>query len=359
MRLRSCATIILGLASGLLLVPAQAQQQATVPVAVVKARTSVWQTRLEAVGSLRAVQEVQIANEISGRVLTIAFESGDEVAAGAVLVRLDSRAERAVLKDLEAQRDLTELDLGRIQRLVAQKNASEAERDAAHSRLRQIEARIDGQRILIDKMTMRAPFAGRLGIRRVNLGEVLAAGTTIVSLQASDPIFVDFPLPQNALAKIMVGQPIEVRIDAYPELTFDGTVVALDARVNDDTRAITVRAELANQQNALRPGMFAAVSVPLAGRRELITLPTSAVLYSTFGDNVFVVRRDGSGDMIAQRVAVRLGARRGDQVAVEEGLSPGDEVVVAGQIRLRDGAQVSIDTTLALFDEAEIIDVAD
>ena len=338
---------------------ARAQRQSTVPVAVVEAAKTVWQSRLEAIGSLRAVQEVQIANEITGRVSAIAFESGDQVAAGAVLVRLDSRSEQAELKDLDAQSDLAVLDLGRIERLVKQKSASEAERDAAQSRLRQLDARIDGQRTLIDKMTLRAPFAGRLGIRRVNLGEVLAAGTNMVSLQASNPIFVDFPLPQNALARVSVGQSIEVRVDAYPERVFRGSVVALDARVNDDTRAITVRGELTNHQDQLKPGMFAGVAVPLADATELITLPSSAVIYSTFGDNVFVIRRQGDSAITVERVAVRLGARRGDQVAVEDGLEPGDEVVVAGQVRLRDGAPVTIDSKLALFDEAEVTDVAD
>ena len=148
-------------------------------------------------------------------------------------------------------------------------------------------------------------------------------------------------------------------MDAYPKVTFPGTVVALDARVNDNTRAITVRAQLANRDNQLRPGMFAGVAVPLADRRELITLPTSAVIYSTFGDNVFVIRRQDSGTITAHRVAVQLGGRRGDQVAVETGLSPGDEVVVAGQVRLREGAQVSIDSSLEPFDEAEVTVVVD
>ncbi len=343
----------------LLAVQAQAQGQAAVPVAVVAANTSVWQTRLQALGSLRAFQEVQIANEIPGRVSAILFESGDRVTAGAVLLRLDSRTQQAELKDLQAQRELAELALSRIEKLVAQRNASEAERDAAASRLRQIQARIDGQRTLIDKMTLRAPFTGLLGIRRVNLGEVLAAGDEIVSLQASDPIFVDFPLPQNALSQVGVGQAIDVRVDAYPELTFKGSVSALDARVDDNTRAITVRGELANPEDQLRSGMFAAVEIPLSDQMEFITLPSAAIIYSTFGDNVFVVRRQNGASPTVERVAVRLGARRGDQVAVEAGIELGDEVVVAGQIRLRDGTAVSVDSALALFDDAEVPDVVD
>ncbi len=351
------ASLAIAVLGGLLTGPTHAQSR--VPVAVVEAARTVWQTRLQALGSLRAVQEVRIANEIPGRVSGIFFESGDQVAAGAVLVTLDSRTEQAELKDLQAQRELAELDLSRIRKLVTQNNASEAERDAAASRVRQIEARIDGQRTLIDKMTLRAPFAGRLGIRRVNLGEVLAAGTAMVSLQASDPIFVDFPLPQNALSQVAVGQSVDVRVDAYPDMMFRGSVVALDARINDNTRAVTVRGELANPEDQLRSGMFAAVDVPLGDQRELITLPTAAIIYSTFGDNVFVVRHHDGGASTVERVAVRLGGRRGDQVAVEAGLNPGEQVVVAGQIRLRDGAEVSIDSSLALFDDAEVTDVVD
>lgn len=351
--------VILASCSCLMTSPARSQSPAPIPVAAVEAAKTVWQSRLRAVGSLRAVQEVQIANEIAGRVAAISFESGDQVAAGAVLVRLDSRTERAELKDLEAQMALAELDLSRIERLVSQRSVSEADRDAAASRLRQIEARVDGQRILVDKMTLRAPFAGTLGIRRVNLGEVLAPGTQIVSLQASDPIFVDFPLAQNALSKVTVGQPIEVRVDAYPQLRFAGRVVALDARVNDESRAVTVRGELANPKDQLRSGMFAEVGVPLADQRELITLPSSAIIFSTFGDNVFLVQEQDGGRLTVKRAAVRLGGRRGDQVAVEAGLNPGDRVVVAGQIRLRDGAMVTIDSSLELFDQAEVTNVAD
>jgi membrane fusion protein (multidrug efflux system) len=340
---------------------AQAQGRSTagapIPVSTVEAAKTIWQSRLQAVGTLRAVQEVQIANEIAGRVSKISFESGDQVSAGTVLVSLDVRTEQAELKEMEAQRALAELDLGRIRRLVTQRNASEAERDAAASRLQQVDARIDAQRTLIDKMILRAPFTGTLGIRRVNLGEVLAPGTEIVTLQASDPIFVDFPVAQNALSKIAVGQPIQVRVDAYPTATFTGRVAALDARVNDESRAITVRGELANVDDQLRSGMFAEVTVPLPDQRELITLPSSAVIFSTFGDNVFLVHEKDGGGLTVKRVAVRLSGRRGDQVAVEAGLNPGDTVVVAGQVRLRDGAAVRIDNSLQLFNQADVTDV--
>ena len=239
----------------------EAAGQTAVPVAVVEAGLSPWQPRLMAVGSLRAVQEVQVATELPGRVARIDFESGDQVARSAVLVQLDSRAELAELQDLEAQLDLARLELKRRSELLADKSVSQSDVDTSASRVRQIEARISAQRTVIDKMTLRAPFAGRLGIRRVNLGEVLAAGTEIVSLQASDPIFVDFPLPQNALARLAVGQELDVEVDAYPDRIFAGRVVALDARVNDDTRAVTVRGELTNPDDALRPGMFVGVSV--------------------------------------------------------------------------------------------------
>ena len=312
-----------------------------------------------AVGSLRAVQEVQVATELPGRVARVDFESSDQVKAGDVLVQLDSRAQSAELQDLEAQLNLARLELRRRKELLTQRSVSQADVDTAASGVQQIEARIARQRTVIDKMTLRAPFAGRLGIRRVNLGEVLAAGTEIVSLQAGDPIFVDFPLPQNALAKVNVGQAVDVTVDAYPGAVFTGKVVALDARVNDDTRAVTVRGELVNPDERLRPGMFVGVAVPLDEEQQLITLPSSAVVYSTFGDNVFLVRDGPNGGLTVERVAIQIGARRGDQVAVELGLEPGDRVVVAGQVRLRDGVPIRIDDTLALFDEAEVLDAVD
>jgi membrane fusion protein (multidrug efflux system) len=328
--------------------------QAQVPVGVVEAKQTAWQSTLGAVGSLRAVQEVQVATELSGRVTRIAFESGDRVNTRDVLVALDSRSERAELADLEAQLELARLDLERFQRLVQRKSASEADRDAARSRHAQIEARISGQRTLIDKKNIRAPFAGKLGIRQVNLGEVLEAGAVLVSLQASNPIFADFPLPQNSLSKVTVGQTIRVSVDAYPKVIFTGKVAALDARVNADSRAITVRAQLANDDDLLVPGMFVGVEVQLEDDRQFITVPSSSIIYSPFGDNVYLVEAGDNNQLIAKRIAVVTGSHRGDQVAVTKGISAGDRVVVAGQINLRDGVPVMVDANVVPFNDSVV-----
>lgn len=331
----------------------QAQARPATQVAVIEAQLSVWQTQLRAVGSLRAVQEVNMAAEIGGRVERIAFDSGQAVQAGDVLVELDTRSERAELADLEAQLELALLDLRRIERLVQERNVSEADADAARSQLKRVEARLSAQKTLIDKMTLRAPFSGQLGIREVNLGEVLNPGAEVVSLQASDPIFVDFPLPQNVVSGVAVGRQVSVTIDAFPGETFKGTVQALDARVDQRSRSVTVRAALPNGQGQLRPGMFVKVIIPLADERNLITLPTSSPVYSTFGDNVFVVVKEG-GAQVVKRKSVTLGERRGDQVAVLDGLEAGELVVVAGQVKLRDGMAVSIDEGLQPFNQARV-----
>lgn len=330
--------------------PAQAQ----VPVGVVEAKETAWQSTLGAVGSLRAVQEVQVATELSGRVTRIAFESGDRVKTGAVLVTLDSRSERAELADLEAQLELARLELERFQRLVQRKSASEADRDAASSRYTQVEARISGKRTLIDKKSIRAPFAGKLGIRQVNLGEVLEAGSVLVSLQNNNPIFADFPLPQNSLSKVSVGQTVRASVDAYPKVIFTGKVAALDARVNADSRAITVRAQLANDDDLLAPGMFVGVEVQLEDDRQFITLPSSSIIYSTFGDNAYLVEPGNNNQLIAKRIAVVTGPRRGDQVAVTKGIAVGDRVVVAGQINLRDGVPVIVDDGIVPFNDSVV-----
>ena len=327
---------------------------AQVPVGVVAAEETAWQSTLGAVGSLRAVQEVQLATELSGRVTRIAFESGDRVKAGEVLVTLDSRAERAELADLEAQLELARLELERFQRLVQRRSASEADRDAARSRHAQIEARISGQRTLIDKKSIRAPFAGKLGIRQVNLGEVLETGTVLVSLQASNPIFADFPLPQNALSKVAVGQNVRAAVDAYPKVIFAGKVVALDARVDADSRAITVRAEIPNDDDLLAPGMFVSVEVELGEAQQFVTLPSSSVIYSPFGDNVFLVESGADNRLVAKRVPIVTGPRRGDQVAIVRGVTAGDRVVVAGQINLRDGVPVIVDDRIVPFNESVV-----
>lgn len=330
-----------------------AQARPAPQVAVIEAQASEWQTQLRAVGSLRAVQEVNVAAEIGGRVEKIAFDSGQRVEAGDVLVELDTRSERAELADLEAQLELATLDLRRIEKLVQERNVSEADVDAARSQLKRVEAQLSAQKTLIDKMTLRAPFSGQLGIREVNLGEVLNPGAEVVSLQASDPIFVDFPLPQNVAPRVSVGRPVSVTIDAFPGETFEGTVQALDARVDQRSRSFTVRAKIPNGAGQLRPGMFVKVIIPVGEARRLITLPTSSPVYSTFGDNVFVVVRDGD-QQVARRRAVKLGERRGDQVSVLEGLEVGERIVIAGQVKLRDGMPVSIDEQLEPFNQAKV-----
>ena len=334
--------------------------QGPIPVAVVKAQTSVWPRTLTAVGSLRAEQEVVVSSEVPGRVIAIRFESGQTVERGDVLVELDAAADRAQLADLEAQRNLARLELRRIDRLVAEKSLSEADKDVATSTLAQLQARIAAQQDVILKKKLAAPFAGKLGLRRVNLGQVLSPGDDIVSLQSYQPLLVDFPVPQNALANLTPGLPLALRTDAYPDRVFEAKVAALDARVDGTTRAITVRGTTDNGDEALRPGMFVTVELTLDESREFVTVPSAALIYSTLGANVFVVE-NGAGDnnLTARRIAVETADRRGDLVAISSGLSAGDRVVAAGQVRLRDGAAIRIDETAPIFDQRDVTNVRD
>lgn len=351
------STALALLLTGLAAWTSQVRAQAPIPVGVIDAETTEWRDQLRAVGSLRSAQEVGLATELSGRVVEINFDSGDSVDAGDIILRLDSRSETAELADLEAQLELAELELARLQRLLQRRSISEADVDAADSRRRQLEARIRGQRTLIDKKTLRAPFGGSLGLRRVNLGEVLEPGREVTTLQANDQLLVDFPLPQNALASVQPGQNLRIQVDAFAEAAFEGSIQAVDARVNADTRAVTVRGQVANPDGLLRPGMFVTATVETGASRAVVTLPSSAIIYSTFGDNVYVVTGDGT--LTVERRAVRVGGRRGDQVMISDGVTAGERVVTAGQIRLRDGATVVIDDDVTPFNDAEPTGVED
>lgn len=329
-----------------------------IPVAVAEAAVTQWQPQRTAVGSLSATQEITVSPEVPGRVTRIAFASGEAVVAGDVLVQLDDAADRAQLAELQAQRKLAGLELDRIGRLVRERSLSEADLDVASSTLDQLEARIAAQRDRIEKKTLRAPFAGRLGLRKVSVGQVLAVGDEVVSLQSYQPLYVDFPVPQNALAEVAVGQPITLRTDAYPERAFPAIVAALDARVDPRSRIMVVRGETANEDEALRPGMFVTVELALGDPKPYVTLPASALIYSTFGTNVFIV--EGENDKtVVRRIAVQPGERRGDLTAVLSGLSPGDRVVASGQTRLRDGAAVRVDPEAPVFSSAELRDITD
>ncbi|HVC10588.1 MAG TPA: efflux RND transporter periplasmic adaptor subunit [Burkholderiales bacterium] len=320
-------------------------------VSTTKAAYSEWQPRVEAVGTLRAVRGADLAPEIAGIVTAVRFKSGEEVKAGAPLVDLDSAQEAAQLQALEAAAQLAQANYARDSQQLKVKAVSQAVVDADAANLKAARAQVAQQQALIDKKRIRAPFAGRLGIRAVDLGQYVSPGTKLVTLQSLDPIFVDFSVPQSMLGSIAVGQQVMAKSDAFPGERFDGKVAAIDAKVDTATRNIAVRAQLGNPKHRLLPGMFATVDVESGVPQRHLTLPQTSISYNPYGDTVFVVEEQGKGAdgkprLVAQQRFVTTGATRGDQVAVLSGIKDGETVVSAGQMKLHNGVPVVINNAV-------------
>jgi membrane fusion protein (multidrug efflux system) len=324
------------------------------PASTVTAATvdrTAWETTLTAVGSLEAVQGVMVASELAGKVIRIAFEAGAVVSAGQLLLQQDISEERARLRAAESRAVLAHKDLTRAQTLFDQHVIPRADLDEQKARYDQTTAERDNIRAIIEKKTIRAPFPGRLGIRQVNLGEVLDIGQPIVSLQSLDPVFVNFQLPQQALVHLKPGLLIRAGDGASGTTVFEGTITAVNPEVDPATRNISVQATIDNPQERLRPGMFVSVSVVLPARRSVLTIPATAVVYAPYSDSVFVIenREDESGtrQQILRQQFVQLGEKRGDFVAVRRGLEQGQSIVSTGVFKLRNGQRVVVDNALA------------
>lgn len=328
----------------------EGQQAPAETVTATEVRADTWQPAVRAVGSLAAVQGVDITAEITGKVVEIAVEDGARVEAGEVLVELDAAGLRAELRGARAEARLAEIELERQQRLRRQNANSEADVDRAESQLEQARARVDGVRSQLDEKTIEAPFAGRVGILEVDIGQFVSAGEAIVTLQTLDPINVDFTVPQQELARVETGQPVVARADAFAGHAFEGRVMAISPKVNRQTRNVDVRGRLSNPEGRLRPGMFVDVAVQLPAEEDVITLPQTAVTYNPYGDSVFVINEsetgDGETELTVERKFIRTGSTRGDQVQILEGLSVGERVVTSGQLKLRNGSRVTIDNSV-------------
>ena len=327
-----------------------AQKPPPTVVSSIKAVEEVWQERRHAVGSLAAVQGVTVSNELPGTVQSIAFESGTLVKQGDLLVQLDVTNDQAQLRGLEAQGTLARVNLDRAKGLRNSNTNAQTDLDTAEAQHQQAQAAVDTLKANIAKKTITAPFAGQLGLRQVNLGQYLAAGTAIVTLQAMDPIYVNFTVPQQDVVNLSPKQSVQVSIDAYPGEAFDGAINAINAKVDDATRNLAVQATLGNAGGKLKPGMFGAVDVLLPRQARLITLPQATIVYNPYGNAVYIVEKSkeaaGAGALIARQRFVQLGETRGDQVAVLKGVQIGDEVVTSGQIKLRNGAAVAINNSV-------------
>lgn len=314
-------------------------------VSTVVVQEQQWQDTLTAIGSVTAVQGVNVTTEVAGTVTEIAFESGAVVAKGALLLRLDTSSEVAQLRALEAQVELARLNVERERTLRGQQMVSQSELDTAEATLKQNQANADAIRAAIEKKTIHAPFAGRLGIRLVNLGQYLDVGKPIVSLQSLTPVYANFSLPQQELARLATGMRVRVTTDTYPGRQFEGSLTALNPDLDQTTRSISLQATFDNADLALRPGMFAQVEVLMPHEDKVLVVPITAVLSAPFGDSVYVVESKesptgGKAGLTVRQQFIRTGRTRGDFITVESGVKAGDRIVSSGVFKLRNGMAV-------------------
>ncbi|HUS24554.1 MAG TPA: efflux RND transporter periplasmic adaptor subunit [Candidatus Binatia bacterium] len=349
-----------------------------VPAATIttgQAQAMKWEMKLDAPGSFVAVNGTNVTTEAAGIVRSIHFESGSYVPAGTVLATLDASTEQAEMQRLEAQAELARLNRDRREKLVGSGTISKADYDSAVAEAAATEGAVATQRARIAQKTLRAPFAGMLGIRQINLGQYLAPGTAIVTLQSMDPVDLDFSLPESVMSAMRPGLDVEVSVDAYPGASFRGAVLATESRVDPATRNFRVRARLPNPQRKLRPGMFGRVILDLKGSIDVVAVPRTAINYSSYGTSVFLLQKKaapaagmpaaaakeakpeekaGKGapqgppptDLEVVQRFVKLGEARGDFVAITEGLKPGDEIATSGLLKLRNGQPVIVNNSV-------------
>lgn len=361
-------------------------------VSTAKVAFQEWQPTLSAVGTLRAAQGADLALDVAGLVTKVNLKSGDEVKEGQVLLQLRDSEDVAQLQQLEAAAALAQVIYGRAKQQLDVEAVSKADYDSAAADLKAKQAAVAQQRVNVTKKQLRAPFSGRAGIITINPGAYLNSGTTIVTLQQIDPVFVDFHVPQKSLAELRVGQRVSLTLDAYPGKTFEGTLSAISPKIDGDTRNVQIEASVPNPDRILTPGMFANVSIDIGEKQRYLTLPQTAIVYNPYGETVYVVRKKsdfdkdqaktaaanaadekaspdakviekkeadaakkddkaakggpGPNDLVVQQAFVTTGATRGDQVAIIKGLDEGAEVVTSGQLKLKSGAAITIDNSV-------------
>jgi membrane fusion protein (multidrug efflux system) len=315
-------------------------------VTATPAKAAIWENLLTATGSVVTVEGVTVSAELAGKVVGINFESGAEVKQGDLLAQIDVTVEEAELRAAEANATWAKVNLERSSDLLTKNAVSKSDYDLVDAQTKQASAQVDNLRSVIAKKTVRAPFTGRLGLRQVNLGQILKEGDPIVSLQTLDPIYVNFSLPQQQLALVKAGTPIRVTTDSSTGETFEGKVTAVNPDVDPLTRNVRIQGTLANPKELLHPGMFANVTVILPEVSHVLAIPATSILYAPFGDSVFIVE-NGKGGSVLRQQFVQLGKARGDFVDVTKGLKEGETVVTSGVFKLQAGIPVTIDNTLA------------
>ena len=318
------------------------QPQPPTPVAATEATIVEWTPALAAVGSLRAVNGVQIANEVPGVVEEVLFESGQKVEQGQLLVRLDAATDEAALNTLRADAQLAASEFRRISELLTKRAVSQAEFDAAKAHMESAAARVTEQAAQLEKKSLRSPFTGIVGLRQVDLGEYLPAGSPVVEINMLDPIYVEYTVSEKELAKIAVDHTVEMTVAAVPEQVFTGVVSAINTSVNPETRTVRVRATIANPDHTLKPGMFASVRTLSPNDRELVTVPQTAISYNTYGNFVYVLAKNDQGGLVTERRSVVTGEIRDGAVEIIDGLNNGEQLVKTGLLRLRAGQPVAV-----------------
>ena len=322
------------------------------PVNAVQVREENWQPNLSSVGTVMAVQGTVVSTEAEGIVREIAFEAGSLVKAGDVLMKLDVDIEQAQLREAEADAHWARVSFERAKGLIGPRVISQADFDSAENTLKQAQARVDNIRAVIAKKTVRAPFDGKLGIRRISVGQFLEKGSPVVSLHSLDPVYVDYSLPQQRLGNLTEGLKVIVSSDAFQGQPFEGHITAINPEIDSTTRNVRIQATLANPGGQLRPGMFVTVETFLEASEKVLLIPAAAVLHAPFGNSVFIIEegqaagQDGAKPLVVRQQFVRLGQRRGDFVAATEGVKSGEKIVATGTFKLRTGMPVVIDNTL-------------
>lgn len=318
------------------------QPQPPTQISATKARTESWTPAIKAVGSVEAVNGIEVANEVPGVIEAINFESGDEIKQGDVLIRLNAEIDEAALRTRRAEAQLAEQEFQRVSDLLPKRAISQSQYDEAKANFDAARARVNEAEAQLSKKVIRAPFDGTLGIRMVDQGEYIATGTPIVEVNMLDPIYVDYTLSEKDLPKVATGYPVVATVAAVPEQTFEGKVSAINTSVNPETRTVRIRATLDNPENQLRPGMFTTIQTRQPNDNKVVTVPRTAISYNTYGDFVFVVEENDNGDLTVNRRTITTGETRDTRAAVLSGLEAGETVVSKGLLRLRAGQKVEI-----------------
>lgn len=312
-----------------------------IPVTTVAAKSEKWRDSVQAVGTLAAVNGVDISASNSGLVVDISFQSGQSVKKGQMLLRLDTDVERASLRSAQAEADLARISADRQRKLVKSDAVSQAAVDKAEAELKVKEAQVASLKAQIDKKQVHAPFDGMLGVRKVDLGEYIQAGAAIVNLQDMSVMLADFSVSQRDLSLAGIGRPIRMTTDSWPGRVFEGTIAAVEPQVDAKTGMILAQARFPNPEGLLRPGMFARIEILRDHEAEVVTVPVEAVSYNLHGDAVFVIK-DGTDGPEAARQVVQLGERKDGRVVVTKGLAAGTNVVTTGQLKLEHGSKVQV-----------------